>query len=179
MAVSSFNPHAPRGARLRSFVCFNPRARVSIRTPREGRDSIEGVFGGVRFVSIRTPREGRDQAMRQTTSQKKPFQSARPARGATLVKMSFNNPVEVSIRTPREGRDDYCCHDWDALRCFNPHAPRGARPETDSAVAGPSVFQSARPARGATGERYLFAAGWCSFNPHAPRGARLHQSNYL
>ena len=110
----SFNPHAPRGARLLKIGDgFSPIivAAVSIRTPREGRDEqyATDVAVTVHRVSIRTPREGRD-------SSSQPFK--------------FNTSILVSIRTPREGRDDLgkrsTDHEEELLR-FNPHAPRGAR----------------------------------------------------
>ena len=78
------------------------------------------------------------------------FQSARPARGATLQGKKGQAILRVSIRTPREGRD------------------MSFRYRRKMILA----FQSARPARGATTPlpALLLAAG--SFNPHAPRGAR-------
>ena len=59
-----------------------------------------------------------------------PFQSALPARGATVDEGRVTGDADVSIRAPRAGSD----HDLDA----------GVEP--------PVVFQSALPARGATAE---------------------------
>ena len=58
-------------------------------------------------VSIRTPREGRDadESLRRQLSRSW-FQSARPARGATFrYCFMIRAFITVSIRTPREGRD--------------------------------------------------------------------------
>ena len=78
------------------------------------------------------------------------FQSTRPARGATcsvvlgwvFCCVSIHAPRagrdsagpdsvaldEVSIHAPRAGRDSIRSAGRLALRCFNPRAPRGARP---------------------------------------------------
>ena len=101
-----FNPHAPRGARLSDPVKHRDFKRVSIRTPREGRDPP------ARLVVNCHPL----------------FQSARPARGATFGHFRLGKQFIVSIRTPREGRDITQVRSVRVMVCFNPHAPRGARP---------------------------------------------------
>ena len=58
------------------------------------------------------------------------------------------------------------------MKNFNPRAPRGARLNNAKYYASNVVFQSTRPARGATSiigncDTLLF-----HFNPRAPRGAR-------
>ncbi len=56
--------------------------------------------------------------------------------------------------------------------CFNPRAPRGARPSRCRRSVWPIPFQSTRPTRGATQDVVrLPRVGRC-FNPRAPRGAR-------
>ncbi len=99
------------------------------------------------------------------------FQSTRPARGATplhgagvlVFAVSIHAPragrdanchcsadhSEVSIHAPRAGRDKFLRRLRTEPDCFNPRAPRGARP----AMCIPA--------------RLL-----CCFNPRAPRGAR-------
>ena len=56
----------------------------------------------------------------------------------------------ISIHAPREGRDSRNA----SLRVenldFNPRAPRGARQQGCDNGRGRSLFQSTRPARGAT-----------------------------
>ena len=78
------------------------------------------------------------------------FQSARPARGATVNVARPTNAELVSIRTPREGRDARTATYNGVILRFNPHAPRGARPDLATEAFTVDVFQSARPARGAT-----------------------------
>src|SRR5258707_357822 len=80
-------------------------------------------------------------------------------------------------------------------KCFNPRAPRGARRDKTPGRFDVFLFQSTRPARGATQEDLSLArrqfvsihapragrdTAMCSrfrstngFNPRAPRGARL------
>ena len=67
-----------------------------------------------------------------------PFQSTRPARGATYT-FAFRR------RTPAH---------------FNPRAPRGARPSGSCRYPRPCPFQSTRPARGATAKVNKFL---CTF----------------
>ena len=100
----------------------------------------------------------------------------------------------VSIRTPREGRDLNRMRMNRYEQSFNPHAPRGARLASRVASRACAMFQSARPARGATQSQQhdldctvvsirtpREGRDHCairanvqvaSFNPHAPRGAR-------
>ena len=144
------------------------------------------------------------------------FQSARPAWGATPHVGYIVWDVGVSIRAPRVGRDglivppkltggvsiraprvgrDSQKFDWQKQpNGFNPRAPRGARPSSNHQPTPPNMFQSARPAWGATTEELseligsdvsiraprvgrdlmtLLTASRCwRFNPRAPRGAR-------
>ena len=123
------------------------------------------------------------------------FQSTRPARGATVRGSLRRGATNISIHAPREGRD------YGGLRVvlhvhkISIHAPREGR---DPGIAGLTrkdmVFQSTRPARGATtfwgcfmkledisihapreGRDdllgLLYEVGG-HFNPRAPRGAR-------
>ena len=100
------------------------------------------------------------------------FQSTRPAWGATGLPNSLAGRVVVSIHAPRVGRD---CEDGRGCRSggvsihaprvgrdgrghsqgalplgFNPRAPRGARRQIGDAAASAWLFQSTRPAWGAT-----------------------------
>ena len=109
---SHFNPRPPRGGRRcgcrRSSVplYFNPRpprggrrpeARPSIRTmhisihaPREGGDFAVTVdcFHSVK-ISIHAPREGGDSITEAGIKSLWEFQSTPPARGATLLPMTY------------------------------------------------------------------------------------------
>ena len=83
-------------------------------------------------------------------------------------------PKAISIHAPREGRDDHGGAVCPAAKDFNPRAPRGARRLPVHGGHLPPLFQSTRPARGAT----FLAPGYHlrakHFNPRAPRGARHH-----
>ena len=78
---------------------------VSIHAPRVGRDVLIAVTDARAAVSIHAPRVGRDLA------------SHRPAVWAP-----------VSIHAPRVGRDSASYTSSGNSMCFNPRAPRGARP---------------------------------------------------
>jgi len=123
------------------------------------------------------------------------FQSTRPHKDSTSTGAGFNP------RAPRGARR----RPWDRSctpGCFNPRAPRGARPSLMVLWFPISVFQSTRPARGATCLSHAVAecslvsihaprAGrdshklrmvyilMVSFNPRAPRGARPKLLAYL
>ena len=124
-----------------------------------------------------------------------PFQSTRPARGATLLNMYQQTIVIVSIHAPRAGRDrgggtpvlSYGGVSIHAPRAgrdrrastfvlsparFNPRAPRGARLEQTWLLLAGNEFQSTRPARGATSKSRRTSRRGTGFNPRAPRGAR-------
>ena len=143
--------HAPRAGRDHSSLpasvdsgCFNPRAPRGARPPKAHLGEIYVLF-----------------------------QSTRPARGATFLSILSEQSKPVSIHAPRAGRDDGCTSARSGIRCFNPRAPRGARPQRvrrnvfrgkvsihapragrDLQKAAVKVlthlFQSTRPARGAT-----------------------------
>ena len=79
----------------------------------------------------------------------------------------------VSIHAPRVGRDHI-----ENFNCFGErvsiHAPRVGRDQIASSNAAfQAVFQSTRPAWGATGYPRRYQQEQTGFNPRAPRGARL------
>ena len=78
------------------------------------------------------------------------FQSTRPARGATGYQFNIQITDLVSIHAPRAGRDAPPCASDRSVPSFNPRAPRGARRRCVYAHAQHALFQSTRPARGAT-----------------------------
>ena len=171
-ANSCFNPRAPRGARLSTVVssrrrldCFNPRA------PRGARPGV-GPTRGVPFdVSIHAPRAGRDSG-NLVGLLASVFQSTRPARGATIFQIIYLTASGVSIHAPRAGRDLLSFHWHKSGMCFNPRAPRGARRFSAATVTSLTMFQSTRPARGATQLLASPIPQTTRFNPRAPRGAR-------
>jgi len=118
--------------------------------PARGATPNCGTITGATQVSIRAPRAGRDGAATAAKTTGFMFQSARPARGATVARALHEQLEHVSIRAPRAGRDDLAGCPFGRLRGFNPRAPRGARPLRPGHDQGGAMFQSARPARGAT-----------------------------
>ena len=145
---------------------------VSIHAPRTGRDKIERAHSDShnQFQSTR-PARGATSQDNQRAHIGIQFQSTRPARGATKGARLTYQQIMVSIHAPRTGRDQNTFM-GDLQRIgFNPRAPHGARQDADGNLAFLTVFQSTRPARGAT--RIL---GDRIFNPavsiHAPRTGR-------
>jgi len=100
-----------------------------------------------------------------------PFQSTRPARGATAAMICSHMAEAVSIHAPRAGRDSVSgppAH----LAGVSIHAPRAGRDKAiDAFVALNDVsIHAPRAGRDASGIRLpRFITG---FNPRAPRGAR-------
>ena len=61
----------------------------------------------------------------------------------------------------------------DNIKYFNPRAPHGARPVAIFSFSRlPHIFQSTRPAWGATARCHVNAVMPADFNPRAPHGAR-------
>ena len=167
---------------------------VSIHAPRAGRDDGFAFRVKIQAVSIHAPRAGRD-AMACRRRRCARFQSTRPARGATGRLPDYGSQCLVSIHAPRAGRDVQ-----PEVNASDPrvsiHAPRAGRDVRHQPnVLEDEMFQSTRPARGATREAASSRTGatvsihapragrdsrahaplalWPCFNPRAPRGARL------
>ncbi len=125
--AGGFNPRAPRGARLhaldygQNMDSFNPRA------PRGARLTF----------AARGPR-------RTSFNPRAPRGARRRSRSGTVSGRSFNPraPRGARLRLSRGLR---------VVVGFNPRAPRGARRRLQTTRACCVMFQSTRPARGATG----------------------------
>ena len=121
--------------------------------------------GAAEFQSTRPMRGATPMAIHRSLPM--PFQSTRPARGATCPHgqygrgtFYFNPRAAIRIRSRRR---------W----YFNPRAPRGARPTLRRCWEGRTVFQSTRPARGAT-FRHKGCPAIFRISIHAPREGRDH-----
>jgi len=171
VSTNSFNPRAPRGAR-RAATSLSSSTRVfqSTRPARGATRTIHWIFSTIGF-NPRAPRGARLTAQPTQTSGSPGFQSTRPARGATKELLAIledawfqsTRPARgatptssacgrmrsVSIHAPRAGRDGQTQRGGTTTPCFNPRAPRGARPGNSGACRA-----------------------WTRFNPRAPRGAR-------
>ncbi len=143
-----FNPRAPRGARQCDCAFPHPAAKFQSTRPARGATPLGIATSPVRPVSIHAPRAGRDLRL--------PLQTA---------------IGPVSIHAPRAGRDPPARDGERLRRCFNPRAPRGARPGPPRRLDLHSRFQSTRPARGATG-RSSGAFQCPDVSIHAPRAGR-------
>ena len=165
--------------------------------------SASGYAARARFQSTRPARGATVHDVTDRCRSASMFQSTRPARGATRHRgVSRRIAIDVSIHAPRAGRDvDTAVLDGVICTCFNPRAPRGARPRRRTrstaaadvhvsihapragrdasdcgAYAAASMFQSTRPARGATVSAAIALRSMRCFNPRAPRGARRQRS---
>ena len=152
--ITHFNPRAPRGARRRLTPYRSCIAMISIHAPREGRDDKSGSFTTANSdFNPRAPRGARQICAERHPRKSGRFQSTRPARGATQMSYSplrafrYFNP-----RAPRGARPVLQSMRG-RLSHFNPRAPRGARHKTLVNGTVYEVFQSTRPARGATQKR--------------------------
>ena len=189
--------HAPREGRdwlLVLILCFllyfNPRA------PRGARRETKEICVQFQHISIHAPREGRDLPRSANHFAILPFQSTRPARGATSVSVSVGLPILIFQSTrPARGATSTSVVIVCRSMYFNPRAPRGARQRGAGVLVGLFVisihapregrdgkehtvtldydqFQSTRPARGATNAADHSEHAGRDFNPRAPRGAR-------
>ncbi len=137
---TSVSIHAPRAGRDSCMTaasaegrCFNPRA------PRGARHIIKGYTGGIRPFQSTRPARGATSS-RAFLTLWPAFQSTRPARGATGWNYAPRLAHRVSIHAPRAGRDHQSFPRHIRQRRFNPRAPRGARPSFCKSFCG--VMQS-------------------------------------
>ena len=101
-----FNPRPPRGGRRGGAQRAKRRGRsFNPRPPRGGRPAHRARPQLSAGVSIRAPRAGGDLAPPEDASGSVRFQSAPPARGATVCAHVAPQVPPVSIRAPRAGGD--------------------------------------------------------------------------
>ena len=145
---------------------------ISILAPRAGRDcNASAKKDLLKNFNPRAPHGARLPAaypyrLPRFISIRAP-RTGRDAQGPGLV-----SGILISIRAPRTGRDTW--GDTPPLRWAVFQSARPARGATTSPGAtwrSSTIFQSARPARGAT-KRPLYSDGETYFNPRAPHGAR-------
>ena len=172
---TNFNPLAPCGARRREGKNIGDAKRISIHSPRVGRD--HSSFGGsdlqIHFnplapcgarqeitleqrvsdmISIHSPRVGRDPFSSSGSTVAGIFQSTRPVWGETEQWRQCWPGLRISIHSPRVGRD-LCGIEIGRRLKISIHSPRVGRDEkTDATQAYASTFQSTRPVWGETGQ---------------------------
>ena len=100
------------------------------------------------------------------------FQSTRPAWGATRSEYSGTRDTGVSIHAPRVGRDTSSQSMPPPKGCFNPRAPRGARPDRGRQHCLRRCVSIHAPRVGRDRTNVRFVMPQSCFNPRAPRGAR-------
>ena len=195
-AITKFQSAPP--ARAATRPCARSRLRWRGFNPRRPHGRRRGAHHGehvVILVSIRAARTGGDLAFVVLICPTR-FQSAPPARAATLAGLADLPGLRVSIRAARTGGDWSLDRSWPSAPGFNPRRPHGrrhgganittgaqsgfqsappARAATRSKVSGSvyDTFQSAPPARAATAPSRMFGTGRRGFNPRRPHGRRL------
>ena len=153
--------------------CPHTRLRISIHSPRTGRDigSIGSGSGTRRFQSTR-PARGETCHGDAVPLDFFVFQSTRPARGETsqqnqpVQQMQHFNPLAPHGARRRNTSSEIRNSN------FNPLAPHGARRIIKHYIITRKVFQSTRPARGETPQKTMDTSTLQNFNPLAPHGAR-------
>ena len=169
--ASHFNPRAPRGARHQRRNNPSVQNYISIHAPRVGRDNVGGTSTCLACdFNPRAPRGAR-LGISAPILPTRPFQSTRPAWGATLLRWSARHRVSISIHAPRVGRD----LNGAAAMSDDPisiHAPRVGRDLSESRSLSESPYFNPRAPRGARLPRPSPAVRAVYFNPRAPRGAR-------
>ena len=172
----------------------------STRPVRGATNGAAAVTTADQQVSIHAPRTGRDNTRQAHIWWRSRFQSTRPARGATTGQ-GRDDTTENRFQStrPARGATSQSLHRRRRRTSFNPRAPHGARhrasdspgeqrqvsihaPRTgrDTPVRGRGahrgLFQSTRPARGATSGRCQASRAEPGFNPRAPHGARRNST---
>ncbi len=139
-----------------------------------GRDAgTKGVTFTVYWVSIHAPRMGRDITGTPTNLADTGVSIHAPRMGRDVMILIFPRTVtRVSIHAPRMGRDAHGIGITDCRTRFNPRAPHGARHCCNPLQIGLTMFQSTRPAWGATLALITIRRELSGFNPRAPHGAR-------
>ena len=98
---------------------------------------------------------------------------SRPSRGATKLLLVGLNSMPISIHAPREGRDPSRPQYGQLFFLFQSTRPARGATYGSLAFYTNCIFQSTRPARGATCQEAVRQLTTGHFNPRAPRGARL------
>jgi len=143
---------------------------VSIHAPRAGRDRLSVQHPDYRFgFNPRAPRGARRPTVR-VGSLSAEFQSTRPARGATSMRIRPRPACAVSIHAPRAGRD-HIQHPHRDHHAVSIHAPRAGR-DIDRQLARVQLAVSIHAPRAG---RDVSSCGICNrkiVSIHAPRAGR-------
>ena len=139
--------------------------------PAWGATHVAQLDAGARLVSIHTPRVGRDDRPLPLSGRSFCFNPHAPRGARQSLQDNPFDPRTVSIHTPRVGRDDLL-PDFYHYPNVSIHTPRVGR-DVDREGDGYRIvlFQSTRPAWGATHAREIFRAV-VDVSIHTPRVGR-------
>ena len=149
-------------------------SKISIHSPRAGRDCRYPNAPLITQISIHSPHTGRDRLVNAPIVSPSLFQSTLPAWGETKAWGKTPLEVEISIHSPRMGRDAEQCHRQTDDH-ISTHSPRMGRDRRISGVRisftihfNPLSPHGERPRRRAG--HHQPTAG--DFNPLSPHGER-------
>ena len=102
-------------------------SKISIHSPRAGRDCRYPNAPLITQISIHSPRMGRDRLVNAPIVSPSLFQSTLPAWGETGAGGVAQNNAFISIHSPRMGRDAGVIRARSPIPNFNPLSPHGER----------------------------------------------------
>ena len=172
MAWDKFQSTRPaRGATFRRLISMLVRRFQSTRPARGATARTRSIVFLSSHFNPRAPRGAR-LCIGKTVCKLTYNFNPRAPRGARLAsQLSAAAVTRISIHAPREGRDRSPLSRSFQPTYFNPRAPRGARLARAGQSVVPVVFQSTRPARGATKVNIMLSVAQ-DISIHAPREGR-------
>ena len=132
----------------------------------------------VKHISIHAPREGRDAHRIAVQEQYAPFQSTRPARGATTGVFAYMAVTGFQSTRPARGATTTRSSLFAVYEFQSTRPARGATVTTDVNATYICIFQSTRPARGATASLRPAVVPH-EISIHAPREGRDSKSEQI
>ena len=143
--------HAPLTGRDPNCFFFNiSPTLISIHAPLTGRDDSVKYVGEIDWISIHAPLTGRDVLLQHAAGHRRRISIHAPLTGRDPYWHELLLLVQISIHAPLTGRD-HVQLGVGVVRLISIHAPLTGRDwQCCRQVAGPLVFQSTRPLRGAT-----------------------------
>ena len=151
VSYQAFQSTRPAWGATDEMVSWEQGVFISIHAPRMGRDHVVPIILLPPFdFNPRAPHGARLGLPVNTPMTQGKFQSTRPAWGATKPPRPGRRDMSISIHAPRMGRDTNRTKKSAPRRYFNPRAPHGARHLMMVPRCTRLIFQSTRPAWGAT-----------------------------
>ena len=150
-----FNPQGPRGPRLYRLPQSRPKTRFQSTRPSRASTQLCRNLQKMIFISIHKALAGLDIIRSLRRKRVETFQSTRPSRASTYSAGRNGEQGHISIHKALAGLDQ-CKPVYKAdIRYFNPQGPRGPRPQRPFTVRCIFVFQSTRPSRASTLDRFI------------------------